>query len=307
MVIMEYMLMIREISFSNSAVLSAAVVASVVFISFGLKIYDYSDVTTWLQKRTNLASTKLVSRLFFIWMVVELCVALGVIIEGSVDESTSLISAIFLLITSISSLLMLDEAGGCPCFGSVSITSRFSNLKICGSAVFLVLALFIYAPLSQLRIVFCSILAMLLSGLFLLGRSFGMKHFSGVKCNHDLFSALAGYDINIHGDETTVLIFFLKKKCKSCMVLMRYVEKISCVFLDKIRFVLIIDGFDIDEVAKFGGAYVIPGKGGEMRSKADVNSFPALIAIHGDNQKKYVGLNACNTGISTAICGFLSK
>jgi hypothetical protein len=148
--------------------------------------------------------------------------------------------------------------------------------------------------------VLCAVIASMVVCAFIFGRIIILNIFKGSACNIDLIDELEAGGVE-GAAEGALLVFFLKKRCSSCIALLTCIKKISLVFSNDVKFVIIIDGFAIDETVKFGDSYVVPDAKGLIRSRAKISSVPTVIAVRGKDQIKYVGLNACSQGMLDLI------
>jgi hypothetical protein len=304
---MDHVMMRSGFDFGNATELSISVIVAVIFISIELKAYDYKSVKGWLLKHVKWAPAKLLDGMFCVWLVSELCLASWILWAGFANRWLPVVLSTLLLIVSLLVTVVFKKSGGCPCFGTTSMVKEFNGFKICFSAFIFTIISSVFAPLMQAGTIFCLVLALLLSLVFLFGRHLAMEQSTGARSSYGLLKILASYNLGIATDNTVFFFFFLRKNCHGCIVLLKYVEKISMVFSENIKYVVVIDGFSADDVAKFGGAYVVPDKGDALKSEARVSSTPTLVAIHGNSQRKYVGLGACNAGLSNIICELISN
>lgn len=294
-------MILTNIELTNSLTLCSVLISSVTMISLFLKLSGYKGLLTWLQKTTPRMAQWVRHVAICSLLLLELAFSIAILVFGSGRSSLPIAAALLLFLMSLAAWLLFRKSGGCPCFGTMPYAKKFNSMSVCAFVLCAVLLLYLTSSLLQDATFYCVVLVAMVVAAFSFGRAMILSVFIGSSCNIDIVDELVASEIVGVTEDTVLLLFFLKKRCPACVILIAYVQKISAVFYDKVKFILVIDGFSINETVKLAEAYVVPDSNNVLKARAKIFSSPTLVAMRGKVQKKYVGLNACSQGISDLI------
>lgn len=292
---------LTNMELNNCLTLCSVLISSATMISLILKLSGYNGLLVWMNKTVPRMALWLRHVAICSVLFSELAFSIVILVFGSSRNSLPIAAALLLFLISLASWLLFRKSGGCPCLGTMPYAKEFSNLSVFTFVLCAVLLLYLTAPLLRDVTYYCVVLVAIVIASFSFGRALILSAFIGSSCNIEIVDELTVNEIEGITEDTTLLLFFLKVRCKACVTLIAYIQRISAVFSDEVKFVVVIDGFAIDETIKLGEAYVVPDSKNVLKARAKHLSSPTLVAMRGKVQKKYVGLQACSQGISDLI------
>lgn len=279
--------------------LSSSLTGSIILISLILKVMDYQIIAAWLTKTMTTLPDSVPKALLIIWMLFEFLLSALITWKGPTNESLVIYILAFFVTSSIVAWFFFKKKGGCPCFGTASLSGEINSLKVFGLLSITLFILYVSASPLEANASYCLIITISSTFMFFWGRHVILTPNSGKIVQYPIERTLDEHGIKA---SKSILLFFIKKRCPSCIKIMQYVEKISKVFCSEIIFILIIDEFHIEEAAKLGEAIVLPDNNGHLKKACKIKAMPSLISLHSGIQSKYSGLNACNLGMSKVLC-----
>ena len=290
----------------NILILSTYLVSQFILLSIMAKIIDVKHVLIWMSKNLKfIKDGKALKSVFIILLLLETCVLAIILLFGTKVSLVTLIFAVALYAVAVLFAKVIGKGNECPCFGLASMLTKYSSKNIFRAIALLVSAFYI-ANFFNLKIaptVFCLILDLFGASIFFMELSKQRQMMYGVPIRSKLL-----HPMNTENESKPSVVIFLSIGCPACMSLMQYLEKFTKIYAGTIDFMLIVDGLDIIEDVKYGGAVISATLGEALRCEFDIKNTPAMVKTTAANgHVKLVGLDACLLAIQKIIVGAQAK
>lgn len=283
-------------------------VALVLTLSVLLKVLERNEIAKWFKV---FSSSQIVFLLvFYVVIVIELVLLAAELLVGTRSMLFSVIVSIMLFLVAAISRYALPNSQGCPCFGTLSVHTNFNGFNV--SLLLMTLTAVLWAADHALQggfrsSLFCLILSVTSASALLVGLKLKLSRFLGkVEVGSDIGKLLTEYKISNLG--RNVALIFLSVRCGICMSFLRYLERYTTQFGDKIDFIIFIDGLSIQENMRFGNSTVVADPDGSARRKFRIDKTPSMILPNGESVNlKFVGLDACSLALTRLVIDQFTK
>ncbi|MGN2254585.1 hypothetical protein ACFWZ4_14495 [Frateuria sp. GZRe12] len=269
--------------------------ASVLLLSILLKLRDRRAVDKWLRDRFPRVRGPV---LFPAVLGAEAALLAATLTIGPGSAGFLIVTCGVLVLSAWLFRVFGHGRGGCPCFGSASLSAGLR-----AEMVFLIVlvAELVCACLSmRWRMpvwLFCAFAAAVAVGFYLLSAGLAMQNFLGAPMADGGKQGAALLGEAGRGSKPLALIF-LSTRCQVCMTFLKYLEQSSELFAHWIDLRLVIDGLDVTEETMFGASTIVPVPYRLLADALQVVESPTLVLWNGSMATRHRGIQACNLALS---------